>query len=184
MVYHSGNQMIDPYIIFEKCHLRPGMHVADLGCGRTGHIVSPCASVVGDKGVVYAVDILKDVLESVKKRAMMDKLFNIHTVWTNLEHVGAAAIPAGSLDVAFLINTLVQSDNRHCVLEEAKRLLKNKARLVIVDWTKKGLKFGPDNNRFVDFADIKKWAGAHGMVVQEEFKAGKFHKGLVLFKQD
>ena len=184
MTYHSGNEMIDPYFLFEKVHLRPGMHVADLGCGRTGHLIFPAATVLGEHGIMYAVDILKDVLESVKKRARMDNLLNIYTVWADLEHVGATTIPEKSLDMAFLVNTLVQSNNRHGVLEEAKRLLKDKARLLIVDWVKKGLKFGPQDERFVNFKNIKKWAGLHGLVVQEEFDAGRYHKGLVLFKQE
>ncbi|MBD3311133.1 MAG: methyltransferase domain-containing protein [Candidatus Magasanikbacteria bacterium] len=184
MAYHTGNEMVDPYLLFERAQLRPGMHVADLGCGRTGHVVFPAAVVLGERGIVYAVDILKDVLEIIQKRANTNRLYNIHTVWANLEHVGATAIPEKSLDVAFLVNTLVQADNRHGVLEEAKRLLKDKARLVIVDWARKGLKFGPQDERFVDFENIKKWANMHGFAFQEEFDVGRFHKGLVFFKQE
>ncbi|PIZ95605.1 MAG: hypothetical protein COX81_00535 [Candidatus Magasanikbacteria bacterium CG_4_10_14_0_2_um_filter_37_12] len=183
-MYHSGNQMIDPYVLFQKAQLQSGMHVADFGCGQTGHIVFPAAKVLGEKGVMYAVDVLKSVLEIVGKRASINSLLNIHTVWSDLERIGKTAIPEKSLDLAFVINTLVQSDNRHAILEEARRLLKDKARLVIVDWSKKGLTFGPQDNRFVDFLDIKRWSQMHGFVVQEEFDMGRFHKGLVLYKHD
>lgn len=176
--------MIDPYLLFEKAQLRPGMHMADLGCGKTGHLVFPAAKIVGEQGVIYAVDILKDVLEAVHKRSMADNFLNIHTVWTNLEHVGAAAIPEKTLDVAFLINVLVHSDNRHGILEEAKRLLKDKARLIIVDWAVGGNGFGPETGRFVDFENIKGWGKLHGLAFQEDFSVGKYHRGLVFFKQE
>ncbi|MCX6779720.1 MAG: hypothetical protein NT034_00885 [Candidatus Magasanikbacteria bacterium] len=61
----SGTALIDPFEIFQKVGLSSGMRVADMGCGRTGHFVLPAARVVGEKGLVYAVDILKDVLQSL-----------------------------------------------------------------------------------------------------------------------
>lgn len=183
-MYSSGDQMINVPLLFEKGQLQKGMHIADLGCGRLGHIVFPGAKKVCDTGIVYAADILKEALENIRKRAAVNNFLNIHTVWSNLEIVGATAIPANSLDVAFIINVLVHSDNRHGILEEAHRLLKDKARLILVDWSRKNLSFGPPSERYVDFEDIKRWSRLHGFVVQEEFDMGYYHHGLVLFKQD
>ena len=59
--------MVDPQLLFEKAQLQPGMHIADLGCGRLGHIVFPALKFVGETGLIYAVDILKDVLEDIKQ---------------------------------------------------------------------------------------------------------------------
>jgi ubiquinone/menaquinone biosynthesis C-methylase UbiE len=185
MPYHTGNEMVDPYLLFEKAHLQPGMHVADFGCGRTGHIVFPGAMILGENGAMYAVDILKDVLQIIDKRSKLNNnLINVKTVWSDLERVGATAIPEKSLDIVFVVNTLSQSNNRHAILEEAKRLLKEKSRIVVVDWFKKGLSFGPEDDRFVDFENLKKWTRMHDLAVQEEFEVGKYHRGLVLFKQD
>ena len=185
MPYHTGNEMVDPYLLFKKAHMQSGMHVADFGCGRTGHIIFPGAMILGEDGVMYAVDVLKDVLEIIEKRSRLNnKLLNIKTVWSDLERVGATAIPEKSLNIVFIVNTLCQSNNRHGILEEAKRLLKEKSRMIIVDWSRKGLSFGPDDARFVDFENLKKWAKMHGLSVQEEFEVGKFHRGLVFFKQD
>ena len=183
-MYHSGNQMIDSYELFKKVQLRPGMHVADLGCGQTGHIVFPVAKLLGETGIIYAVDILKDVLEAIKKRAASNSFLNVHTIWSDIEREGGTHIPAKSLDVAFLVNTLVQTKDRLSVLEEACRLLKDKARLVVVDWHKKGLTFGPPDDHYIDFEEIKKWAKEKGMVIQEEFAMGQFHRGVVLYKHD
>lgn len=184
MSYHAGNQLVDPKLIFQRAQLQPGMHVADFGCGRTGHIVFPASLQVTSNGVVYAVDILKDVLNNIQKRADLEALVNIHTIWSNLEYVGKTAIPAGSLDVVFIVNTMSQSDNRHGMLEEAKRLLKDKGRIVVVDWTKKGLSFSPADERFVDFSDIKGWARNNLFGVQEEFGVGPYHHGLVLYRNN
>ena len=183
MSYHSGNQLLDPYLIFQHAHLQKGMHVADFGCGRTGHIIFPASRIIGERGILYAVDIIKDVLENITKRARTENLLNVHTVWSDLESVGSSAIPEGSLDAVFLVNTLHQSNNRHAVLEEARRLLKDKARLVIADWERDGLPLAPPKGRFVDWNDLINWSKMHGFAVQEEFQAGKYHKGVVLFRQ-
>ncbi len=184
MSYHTGNQLVDPHLLFLKAHLRAGMHVGDLGCGRTGHLVFPAAMVIGEHGILYAVDIMKEILENIRKRARMDGLLNVHTVWADLETVGKTAVPAGSLDVAFLVNTLTHSKKRMEMLEESARLLKDKARCIVVDWQKSGMPFAPKEEEFVDFESIKSWARDKGFAVQEEFEAGPYHRGLVLYKHD
>lgn len=176
--------MVDPYVVFEKARILPGMHVADFGCGRTGHMVFPVAKIIGEMGVVYAVDILKNVLEQVKKRASSSAILNIQTVWGDLERKNGVAIPKKVLDAAFVVNTLVQTADHIQVLDNILPLLKEKARIVVVDWAKKGLVFGPSDDRFIDFEEVKSWAGKNGLAVQEEFELGQFHKGVVLFKHD
>lgn len=182
MSYHSGNQLVDPHMLFDKLPLQPGMHVADFGCGRTGHIVFPAALIVGERGLIFAVDILKDVLDNIQKRAKIESLHQIQTIWSNIEYVGKTAIPDESLDVVFIVNVLSQSDNRHGVLEEAKRLLKKKGRIVVVDWNKQGLSFCPDHTRFVNFDDVIQWGRVQGFGVQEECIVGPYHRGVILYR--
>ncbi len=177
------SHLLDPELLFEKSHMQAGMHVADFGCGRTGHVVFPASLIVGEKGVVYAVDILKDILENIRKRAEMESLLNIHTVWSDVEQLGKTAIPDKSLDIIFLVNTLSHGKNSLMVLDEADRLLAHKGRIVVVDWYKKAPALGPKQEEFIDFFIIKSWALQKGYVVQEEFEAGKYHWGVVLFRQ-
>lgn len=182
MTYHTGNQLVDPKFLFEKCHLQPSMHVADFGCGRTGHITIPAASILGERGIIYAIDILKETLQLVEKRAQSAGLVNVHTIWSDVETVGATAVPAGTLDLVFLVNILSHVQKRTNVLEEAKRLLKEKARLIIVDWRKAGLPMCPKEGQRVNFGEIIDWAKGHDFVVQEEFEVGDYHEGLVLYR--
>ncbi len=182
-LHHSGDQLINPAVLFEKAHVHAGMHLADFGCGRTGHIIFPSLSVIGPSGVVYGVDILKEALESISRRAQIANVTNVHTVWSNIEWTGKTAIAERTLDVVFLINVLCHVENRHGVLEEAYRLLKDKARIVIVDWSdESNLPMAPTEGGAIDFDNIVQWAQLRHMVVQESFDAGPHHKGLVLYK--
>lgn len=179
-----NNLMIDPGLLFQKAQLQKGMHLADFGSDRSGHIVFPAALLIGEKGIVYAVDILKSVLENIKKRAEMESFVNIHPIWSDLEK-GKTAIPEKSLDVIFLVNTLSFCDKPDLILAEAKRLLSPKSRLLIVDWLSKvNSAMGPKDDKFVNFSRIKAWAKQEGFLVQEEFPVGKYHHGIVLFRHE
>jgi ubiquinone/menaquinone biosynthesis C-methylase UbiE len=178
------NQLIDAKIIFEKSQLRPGLHIADFGCGQTGTLVFPASIIIGERGVVYAVDILKTALEQINKRVKLENLSNVHTVWSDVERVGGTAIPEKSLDTIYIMNILSHAISSQNMLREAARLLKEKGRLTIIDWARGGLPFGPKSEKMINFEDIKKWATTNNFVVQEEFSPGNYHKGLVLFKQD
>jgi len=182
MTYHTGNNLIDPKIIFEKAHLREGMHIADLGCGRTGHIVFTGAKIVGNKGIVYAVDILKDVLNSIMVRAELESINNIETIWSDIEKENSLPIAIKTLDIAFFINVLFHFEDYDKVLGEAARVLKEKSRIVIVDWSKNLEGIGPKENDFVRFEKIKNWAFKNNFVVQEDFDVGNYHHGMILFR--
>lgn len=176
--------MIDPGLLFQKAQIQRGMHVADFGTDRSGHIVFPAALLIGEKGIVYAVDILKSILENIKKRSELESFVNIHPIWSDLEK-GKTAIPEKSLDVVFLVNTLSFCDTPDLILAEAKRLLSAKSRLLIVDWlTKVNSAMGPKDDKFVNFSRIKAWAKQEGFLVQEEFPVGKYHHGIVLFRHE
>ena len=177
------SHLLDPQLLFQKSQLQAGMHVADFGCGRTGHVVFPASVIVGEGGLVYAVDILKDVLENVRKRADVQSLINIHTIWSDVEKLGKTAIPAKSLDIVYLVNTLSHGQASFGALDEADRLLREKGRIVVVDWYKAAPSLGPKKEDFIDFSLVKSWATQRGYVVQEEFEAGAYHWGLVLFRQ-
>ena len=181
---HSGDQLVDPKLLFLKTHMQEGLHIADFGCGRTGHMVFPAAPIIGDSGMIYAVDILKDVLQNIDKRAKHLAFTNVYTVWSDVENVGKTAIPEKSLDIIFMVNILSQSSNRHAILLEAERLLKPKGRILVVDWKTEGLPFSPCKETCVDMENIAKWGRMTGFAVQEIFDVGTYHDGIILYRND
>ncbi|MBI4433397.1 hypothetical protein HY632_01360, partial [Candidatus Uhrbacteria bacterium] len=57
MPLSGGTVLLDARALLARVALGPGMHVADLGCGATGHYIIPAARIVGADGMAYAVDI-------------------------------------------------------------------------------------------------------------------------------
>ena len=174
--------MIDANLILTKARVEEKTKVADLGCGSSGHFVFPSAKLVGKKGIVYAVDILRTTLETVSKRARIENLANIKTVWSNLEIFGATKIEAGSLDVAMLINTLYQSHKRLEIMRESIRLIKKGGRLIVVEWKNIAAPFGPPPEERVQKEFVENGAKKLGLKPEEEFEAGQFHYGLIYVK--
>ncbi len=174
--------MVDANSIMEVAQIGDKTKVADLGCGTSGHFVFPAARLVGKNGKVYAVDILKTVLENIKKRVKQENLDNIEPVWSNLEIFGATKIEAGSLNAALLVNTLYQSTKRVEILREAIRMLKKDGRLVVVEWKNISSPFGPPAEERVKLDLLKKGAERLGLKLEEEFEAGPYHYGLVFTK--
>ncbi|HNP75563.1 MAG TPA: class I SAM-dependent methyltransferase [bacterium] len=177
----TGNELINADI-FSKSGVSEGMSVGDLGCGNLGYFSIPAAKLVGRSGVVYAADILKSALEAVSHRASQEGLDNLKTVWSNLEIIGATKIPTESLDVAFLINILFQSDKDDLVLKETYRLVKPGGKLVVVDWLKISAPFGPPMEDRTDQKQITQFAVDAGFKLLEEFSAGPYHYGLLFIK--
>ena len=174
---------MDPNDLFEKLGLHIGMHVADFGSGKTGNFVFPAAKIVGSTGSVYAIDIIKEALLGLTKRAALDQFTNIHTVWADLERPNAVAIPPRTLHAVFLINFLSAVKQRDTVLDEAHRLLKPGGSILIVDWKNRLLSFAPPGEDIVHVESMKQWANTNGYTTQKEFEADKYHWGLILTKQ-
>ena len=174
--------MLDAKYILNKAQIGENMRVADLGCGASGHFVFSSADLVGKDGKVYAVDILKTVLETINRRIRQDAYENIETIWTNLEVFNATKIESGSLDVGFLINTLYQSHKRAEILRESARMLKKNGNLLIVEWKNSASPFGPPADERVK-ADLMKIAARKlGLDLKEEFEAGQYHYGMLFVK--
>ncbi len=180
-VVKGENELITTNV-FELINLEKGMSVADLGCGNLGFFTFAAAKIVNKSGVVYAVDILKSALTAVESKAKELGLNNVKTVWSNLEVVGAAKIPDNSIDVAFLHNVLFQSDKDDLVMQEAYRLLKTGAKLMVVDWIKNETPFGPPLNDRLTPEQVKTYGIEAKLKVLQEFSAGPYHYGIIFVK--
>lgn len=179
---HSGSALIDPYIVFEKIALAPGMRVADLGCGRTGHFVFPASRVVGDGGVVYAVEIVKNILESIKSRVRSEGYHNVSPIWSDIERVGGTPIPPAALDGCFMVNVLFLLKDRVAAFREAARLTTTSGFVVAVDWRKNLGLIGPTADHLV-LPEAAIAAGTEaGLSVADSFPLGDYHY-CVIFKK-
>lgn len=179
---HSGVSLLDPYLVFEKIGLAEGMRVADFGCGRTGHFVFSAARIVGEKGIVYAVDVMKDVLESLASRIRSEGYDNVQTIWSDIELPGKTAIPAGSLDGCFIVNVFFLLTKKAEAFKEAARLIKPGGWFAITEWSQQLGPLGPPKERMVTPDTLLEFAASFGFSLLEQFPMGNYHYCLLLKK--
>lgn len=179
---HAGRALIDPFSVFTKIGLVKGMRVADMGCGRTGHFVFPASRIVGDTGLVYAVDILKDVLESISSWVRTQALGNIQVVWSDIEMINKTPIPPKSLDMCFFMNVLCGLKNKQGALSETARLLKDDGQVVVVDWSKRLGTLGPSDDAMVDPKQLAEVATKCGLKLVKEIVVSDYHYCLIFKK--
>jgi len=182
MPVSGGTQFLKPQEVYEKIKIIEGMKVADLGCGNLGYFAIPAAKLVGKEGKVYAVDILKSVLDAVRSMAKLAGLTNLETIWADLEKVGSTKIPDSSVDVCLVVNVLFQNKKRKEILIEAARILKSGGKLAIIDWKKIGIPFGPPVENRIAPDLIKGWASELKLRLVEETEFGDYFWGLIFEK--
>lgn len=184
MTYHAGNAVIDPEMLLAKSGVRAGMHVADFGTGRTGHIIFPAARIVGTHGVLYAVDLQKDVLETIGRRAKQEAVNNLYPVWGDIQVKNGVLIPPQTLDVVFMVNILWRCPHPLAPLTEALRLLRPKGRLIIVDWVMALASVGPTETQRLDFSALIAEIRRLGLAIQEDLMISEYHRALIVYRHD
>jgi len=99
-----------------------GQTVLDFGCG-SGTYTIPAARLVGEDGLVYALDISKTALEKVEKKAKLEGLENTVTI-TSVE---GEVIPLKDeiVDHVLLIDVLQDIADKSALLDEVRRALKS-----------------------------------------------------------
>ncbi len=112
------------------------MTFADIGCGP-GFFTEFALKVVGPEGLVYAVDTQQEMLDSLRVRIKAENLIPV------LSQEESLPIEDSCLDFAFSAYVLHEVLSTRDFLCEIKRVMKDNARLLIIDWDKIREEHGP-----------------------------------------
>ena len=93
--------------------------ILDYGCG-IGFNTIPAAEIVGEEGMVYALDIHPLAIKSVEKQIRKRELKNVKTILAGLN----TGLPDESVDIVLLYNVLPMVKNRPALIKELYRVLK------------------------------------------------------------
>ena len=92
---------------FSALDIPRGAVVVDVGAGRTGHFALHAAEAVGDKGKVFAVDIIRDALSMIASSAALRGLHHVQTLWVTLN--------AAKVWVWQMVAQTTRSWSTHCI---------------------------------------------------------------------
>jgi predicted methyltransferase len=117
-----------PAEVFDALGVKPGHHVADIGCGF-GYFTFRLAARVGAEGKVYAVDIDKEAIDKVRERKEREKLAQVEPI---LGQSNDPHLP-NDLDAILIVDSYHEFRDYDRMMQAAFRALKPGGRLVIID---------------------------------------------------
>jgi SAM-dependent methyltransferase len=111
--------------VLNVLQIRPGLDVADIGCG-SGWLSEAIAIELDGSGTVYAVELEESHIEILRRRA-------IPGIVPVLSEPGDVSLPENSLDVAMLHDVASHIDGsvRRSLYESVRRALRPGGRLVV-----------------------------------------------------
>ena len=160
----------------KKVGLKSGQTVLDFGC-RVGHYTIPAANVVGNNGIVYAVDKEQQALNELEQKAVYLNLKNIRTI--NSSGRVQIDLENNSIDVVLFYDVLHyhEKKDREKLYTEAYRILKQDGLLSVYP------KHTLEDNPIMEFQNL-----SLGEIKQEiqnsNFVFGKKHCGLISHDDD
>lgn len=169
---------LNPNEILEQLHLQDDMIVAEFGCGSGNFAIVLAKKLV--EGRVYGLDVQAEVLSALQGKARSERISNIETIQCDLEQEAGSTLPNEFLDLVLIPNVLFQAEDKRAIIKEAKRVIKNGARILIVDWEKESV-LGPKQGRISE-EEMKKMAKELGLKFEKELDAGSHHFALLFEK--
>lgn len=166
----------DPVANLKALGLEDNSIVADLGAGSGFYSLEAGRQV--PRGKVYAVEVVKDLMMSLKKKAQSEKVPNVECIWGDIEKIGGTKIRDRIVDLAIVSNVLFQVEHKDMLIEEAGRILKPGGKVLFIDWMP-GWQGG-----FTPLlkTEAKAMFEKKGFKLLREIPAGNHHYGMILVK--
>ncbi|MFZ2410995.1 MAG: class I SAM-dependent methyltransferase [Candidatus Methanoperedens sp.] len=168
-------QFLNPDSILDKLGLSRETVLADLGCG-TGYFTIPASRRVKK---VFAIDVQKGMLDILGEKIKKQKLTNIEAI---LSEEATIPLPDNSVDVLLTANVFHELEERGSLLNEGKRILSGKGILVIVDWKKIEMDFGPPVDERLTAEEVISICKNNGYEIREQSDAGPYNYLLIFGK--
>lgn len=128
---HEGRAIFDNrYRILDALALQPGSDVADIGAG-SGLISRLIAQRVAPDGVVYAVDIAKNMVDYIAKTSREQNLPNLKAT---LGDVRSPRLAPASVDVVCIVDAYHHFEYPAEMLAEIRKALRPEGTLVLIDF--------------------------------------------------
>ena len=153
-----------PHEVLTALKIKPGEVIADIGAG-SGYFTFRLAHFVGDKGKVYAVDVSPDMVRHVNRRIRETKTANVVTVLADPDD---PLLADQSVNRLFICDVWHHVENQSKYLSLMKKMLKPGGEIVMIDFHKKELPFGPPMQMKIAREDLIKQMETNGFRVSKE----------------
>ncbi len=130
----EGREVYDHRMeVLNAVDLKPGQTIADIGAG-TGLYTGLFSDAVGQKGTVYAVDIVPIFLSNILDRAKETQRTNIKTL---LGTAKSTNLPANSVDKVFICDTYHHFEFPKNTLASISKAIRPGGEIILIDFKRK-----------------------------------------------
>ena len=177
LMSEERNQQHDPQIVLSEAGVKRGMIIADLGSGP-GFFTIPMARMTGEKGLVYAVDSNKSMIDGLKENIAKSEVNPniIKLVNSDVCHTG---IPKESVDLVLFADVLHEVEDKIAFLQEVRRISNSTAFIVDVDWKKVQTEHGPPFKDRLSEDEANRVLAENGFSVIKQINVGPTHYELI-----
>lgn len=119
-----------PERVLAELELKPGMIVADVGAG-SGYYSSRMAERVGSNGTVYALDIQPEMIDILRLQMSQRRVTNVKPILCTETN---PRLPAGTLDLALMVDVYHEFEYPYEMLAAVVKALKPGGRVVFVEF--------------------------------------------------
>jgi ubiquinone/menaquinone biosynthesis C-methylase UbiE len=152
-----------PGPVLEASGIASGDTVIDVGAG-TGYWTLPLSTLVGPGGRVIAVDVEPLMVDELHALVHERRLRNVDVVSSEELHI---PLESGIADAALLSFILHEPPDPAAFVREVARLLKPKARVLVLDWHKWETEEGPPFEHKLAVEETRALLGEEGFSLQE-----------------
>ena len=117
-------------LVLPALKLRPGDVVADIGSG-TGYFSWRLARAVGEKGVVYGVEIQQEMLDLMAKKMAGRKVTNVKGI---LGTITDPKLPAAGVDLVIMVDVYHEFDHPFEMMANICKALRPGGRVVFIEY--------------------------------------------------
>lgn len=148
------SKFINPSSLVGQLGLKKGQVIADFGCG-SGFYALPAAQMVGNEGMVCAVDVIESKLEATQSISRQMGFLNVRVIRANLEKP-VLELTDGSCDAVILANILHEAEDVRGVIANVYRVLKSGGKVLVVEWKKEHSPIGPLAEKRIGEIEVEK----------------------------
>ena len=177
----SSFGLVDADLIFGEFRLGGGISFLDLGCGR-GEYAIAAASIIGDEGSVYAVDLWEEGIASLQEEVAAKGIKNVKAMVADVGKM--IPMEDNSVDMCFMatvFHDLVLADEAEGALEEIFRVLKRDGLLAIVEFEKVDGPPGPPVSSRLAPEEVENKVTPYGFELIKVTTAGAYNY-LMIFR--
>ena len=171
----SSFELIDSNKLKAILPIKPGSVVIDLACGK-GIYSMFLSDIVGEEGLVYAVDLWKEGLLLLEEQIEKKNISNIMTLLADAsKQIDIDDYSADICLMATVLHDFEEAGQADTVLEDIRTLLKPNGCLAVIEFKKIEGPPGPPAHIRLSEAEVEKMVTRHGFVKKQTVDIGAYN---------